>query len=42
MKDGSKYMGQIIKTEQNEKNTNDFVQHGWGTSRWKNGAKFSG
>ena len=47
MQDGSKYMGQVEKHKKGQwyrsKNSlKSDVQHGYGTSRWPNGAKFTG
>ena len=36
MRDGSKYLGQVSKS------LGEDLQHGWGTSRWPNGAKYQG
>ena len=44
MHDGSKYTGQVLKSSKHAWYKNNckqlYLQHGWGYSRWSNGAKY--
>ena len=46
MRDGSKYTGQVLRSSKYAWYKNNlkklYIQHGWGTSRWPNGAKYQG